>query len=112
MRAEKGKLLRIYLGTKDRYKGNLLYEEIVKKAKDLELAGVTVVRGTEGFGANSKEIHRDSILRLSDDLPIIVEIVDIETKIVEAVKDFEVMLAGDKHEALVTVADIEILRRK
>ena len=112
MRAEKGKQLRIYLGTKDRYNGSLLYEEIVKKAKDLGLAGVTVLRGIEGFDANSKEIHRDSILRLSSDLPVIVEIVDIEDKIVAAVKDFEVMLGENKNETLVTLLDIEILRQK
>ena len=109
---QNGKLLRIYIGTKDRYKGGPLYEAIVKKAKELGLAGVTVIRGIEGFGATSREIHRDNILRLSEDLPLLIEIVDMEEKIRVTIPEFEEMLDSGKHGALVTLGDVEIIRNK
>ena len=75
-----GKLLRIFLGEADRLDGKPLYEFIVAKAREQGLAGATVLRGVEGFGARSR-IHTAKILRLSEDLPIVVEIVDVEEKI-------------------------------
>jgi uncharacterized protein len=75
-----GKLLRIFLGEADRLDGKPLYELLVTKARELGLAGATVLRGVEGFGARSR-IHTAKILRLSEDLPIIVEIVDTEEKV-------------------------------
>lgn len=75
-----GQLLRIFIGESDKYEGKPLYEWLVVKAKQRGLAGATVVRGLMGFGANSR-IHTSKILRLSLDLPIIVEIVDTPQKI-------------------------------
>ena len=73
-------LLRIFIGESDWYDGKALYEQIVFKAKELHLAGVTVIRGIMGYGANS-QIHTAKILRLSEDLPIVIEIVDSEDNI-------------------------------
>jgi PII-like signaling protein len=73
-------LLRLFLGESDRRDGMPLYEAIVQRARAEGLAGATVLRGIEGFGANSR-IHRASIVRLSADLPIVVEIVDERDKI-------------------------------
>lgn len=70
-----GHLLRIFIGESDRYEGKPLYEWIVIKAREQELAGATVLRGKMGFGANSR-IHTSKILRLSEDLPIVIELVD------------------------------------
>ncbi|HTR99582.1 MAG TPA: DUF190 domain-containing protein [Bacteroidota bacterium] len=75
-----GKLLRIFLGESDRVNGRMMYEVLVRSAREAGLAGATVLRGIEGFGAKSR-IHTAKILRLSEDLPIIVEIVDTEDKI-------------------------------
>ena len=72
---EEGQLLRIFIGESDRYQGKPLYEWIVVKAKEGGLAGATAWRGIMGFGANSR-IHTSKILRLSEDLPVIIEIVD------------------------------------
>jgi PII-like signaling protein len=75
-----GTLLRIFIGESDRHEGLPLYEWIVRKAREQGLAGATVLRGLEGFGAHSR-LHTAKILRLSTDLPIVVEIVDTEEKI-------------------------------
>lgn len=75
-----GHLLRIFIGESDKYDGQPLFEWIVKKARETGLAGATVLRGLEGFGAHSR-LHTAKILRLSDDLPIIIEIVDTLEKI-------------------------------
>jgi uncharacterized protein len=72
---EEGQLLRIFMGESDRYEGLPLYEWIVRQARQRGLAGATVLRGIAGFGAASR-IHTANILRLSLDLPVIVEIVD------------------------------------
>ncbi len=75
-----GTLLRIFIGESDKHEGLPLYEWIVRKAREQGLAGATVLRGLEGFGAHSR-LHTAKILRLSTDLPIVVEIVDTEEKI-------------------------------
>jgi len=75
-----GHLLRIFLGESDKHEGMPLYEWIVRKAREQGLAGATVLRGLEGFGAHSR-IHTAKILRLSTDLPIVVEVVDTREKI-------------------------------
>ena len=75
-----GKLLRIFVGEDDKHQGAPLYEWIVRRAREHGLAGATVLRGLEGFGAHSR-LHTAKILRLSSDLPIVVEIVDSEEKI-------------------------------
>ncbi len=90
---ENGMLLRVLIGEKDSYQGLPLYEQIVLKARELNLAGATVIRGIMGFGANSR-IHTAKFLRLSEDLPVVIELVDTEENIEkilpfldEAVKD-------------------------
>ena len=80
MLPEEGHLLRIFLGESDRHDGEPLYEWIVRRAREQGLAGATVLRGIEGFGARSR-LHTSKILRLSEDLPIVVEIVDTRERI-------------------------------
>jgi len=75
-----GMMLRIYIGEADRHGSKPLYEAIVLKARELNLAGATVLRGIMGFGAESR-IHTAKVLRLSEDLPIIIEVVDTEENI-------------------------------
>ena len=80
MLQKEGQLLRIFIGENDKYERQPLYEWIVRKARELGLAGATVFRGLEGFGARSR-VHTAKILRLSSDLPIVIEIVDTSEKI-------------------------------
>ena len=80
MLPEEGHLLRIFVGESDKHKGVPLYEWIVRQARERGLAGATVLRGVEGFGAHSR-LHTAKILRLSEDLPIVIEIVDTREKI-------------------------------
>ncbi|MCX7835942.1 MAG: DUF190 domain-containing protein [bacterium] len=76
-----GKLLRIFIGESDRHQRNTLFEAIVLEARKQGMAGATVLRGIAGFGANSRTIHISKILRLSEDLPIVIELVDTAPKI-------------------------------
>ena len=80
MNETEGHLLRIFIGEAGRHEGKPLYQWILHKAREMGLAGATVVRGIAGFGAKS-HIHSASILRLSEDLPVVVEIVDKEEKL-------------------------------
>ncbi len=89
--AGQGVLLRIFIGDSDRYQGKPLYVALVEKAREQGLAGATVLRGMMGFGAGSR-IHTTSLLRLSQDLPLIVEIVDTEEKVNRYLEDVEAML--------------------
>jgi len=73
--AGEGKLLRILIGESDRWEGRPLYEALVYKAREMGMAGATVLRGIEGFGASSV-VHTARILRLSEDLPMVIEMVD------------------------------------
>jgi hypothetical protein len=73
-------LLRIFIGEDDRFRGRPLYEAIVLQAREMHLAGATVLRGPMGFGRSSR-LHTAKILRLSEDLPVVIEIVDSEEKI-------------------------------
>jgi len=101
---EQGCLLRIFIGEMDRYKGKPLYEWIVVKAREEELAGATVLRGMMGFGANSRVIHTFKIQRLSEDMPIVIELVDTREKL-ERFLD----LIDDKIDAgLVTLEKAEV----
>jgi uncharacterized protein len=77
---ENGMLLRVFIGESDMYKGKTLYESIVLKARELNLAGATVLRGIMGFGADSR-MHTAKLLRLSEDLPVVIEIIDSEEKL-------------------------------
>jgi len=100
-----GKLLRIFIGESDRWHGKPLYEAIVLAAREQGLAGATVLRGPMGFGANS-HIHTAKILRLSEDLPMIIEIVDAENKIHEFLPLLDEMVA----EGLITLENVHVLR--
>lgn len=80
MLPEEGYLLRIFIGESDKYQGKPLYEWLVLKARESGLAGATVIRGMMGFGAHSR-VHTFKIERLSEDLPVIVEIVDTREKL-------------------------------
>jgi hypothetical protein len=104
-----GKLLRIFLGESDRHGGKPLYEAIVLKARELGLAGATVWRGIEGFGAASR-IHTAKILRLSEDLPIVIEIVDSEDKIRAALPALDAMIEAAGCGGLVTLEKAEVIR--
>ena len=104
-----GKLLRIFIGESDRYHGRPLYEAIVRRAHDLGLAGATVWRGIEGYGANSR-IHTAKILRLSQDLPVLIEIVDTEEKIRAALPEFDTMMEASGGGGLVTLEHAEIIK--
>ncbi|SMC92030.1 DUF190 domain-containing protein [Sporomusa malonica] len=103
--ASKAKRLRIYIGESDRWKRRPLYNAIVEKAKELDLAGATVFRGLMGYGANSR-IHTASIVDLSSDLPILVEIVDSEEYINKLMPYLDEML----QEGLVIIDDIEVIK--
>lgn len=96
--------LTVYIGEADRWHGVPLYEAIVLKARELHLAGATVLRGPMGFGANSR-IHTAKILRLSEDLPIVVEMVDSSEKIAAMLPHLEEMMQG----GLVTLEDVGVL---
>jgi PII-like signaling protein len=102
---EEGKLLRIFIGETDSYKGRALYEQIVLKAKEFHLAAVTVTRGIMGYGADN-EIHTTKILRLSDDLPIIIEIIDSEENLKTILPYLDEMI-GD---GFVTMEKVKIFK--
>lgn len=105
-----GKLLRVYLGEGDRYKGKPLFEAIVLKLREIGLAGATVVRGIEGFGPNSRVIHSARLLRLSEDLPILIEVVDTNERIQVAIEAIEAMLEEANSGGLMTLEKVEIIR--
>lgn len=100
---KEGKLLRIFIGENDRHEKMPLHEWIVRKAREEGLAGATVLRGLEGFGAHSR-LHTAKILRLSSDLPIVVEIVDTEDKI----EAFLPLIDDAIGEGLATVEKVEV----
>jgi hypothetical protein len=98
-----GKLLRIFMGESDKYEGQPLYEWIIRKARERGLAGATVLRGIEGYGAHSR-LHTTKVLRLSSDLPIVVEIVDTEDRI----ESFLPLIDGAIREGLATLERVEV----
>ncbi len=102
---ENARLLRIYLGESDRDDGKPLYESLVLKAREMHLAGATVLRGPLGYGKSS-HLHTTKILRLSADLPILVEIVDNEDRIKAFLAAVEPMLGS----VLVTMENVRVLR--
>jgi uncharacterized protein len=109
MNIGKGKLLRIFIGESDRSHGRALYEVIVLKARELGLAGATVWRGVEGFGARSR-IHTAKILRLSEDLPVIIEIVDTDEKIRAALPALDALIEAAGGGGLVTLENAEVIK--
>jgi len=98
-----GKLLRIFISENDRHDGKPLYEWIIRQAESRQMAGATVLRGLEGFGAHH-HLHTAKVLRMSSDLPIIIEIADDADKI----RDFYTMLESVLEEGIVTLENIEI----
>jgi uncharacterized protein len=99
-----GQLLRIFVGESDRWHGKPLYEAIVERARKEGLAGATVVRGLEGFGAHSR-LHTTRILRLSEDLPIVIELVDTQEKIEAFLPGLDEMVA----EGMVTLERVRVI---
>jgi uncharacterized protein len=98
-------LLRIFFGENDKWHGKPLYESIVMRARELHLAGATVMRGPMGFGQSSR-VHTAKILRLSEDLPLVVEIVDAEDKINAFLPELDTMIGS----GLVTLEKVKVLR--
>ena len=97
-------LLRIFIGESDRHGGRPLYEVIVEEARRRGMAGATVLRGTLGFGANSR-IHTAKILRLSEDLPMVIEIVDSPERIAAFLPELDAMIG----EGLVTLERVRLI---
>jgi PII-like signaling protein len=98
-------LLRIFFGEADKFEGKPLYEAIVLKARAMQMAGATVLRGPMGFG-HSSHLHTSKILRLSEDLPLIVELVDTEEKINAFLPVLDTMMGS----GLVTIEKVKVLR--
>jgi hypothetical protein len=104
-----GKLLRIYVGESDKCGSRPLFEAIVARARELGLAGTTVLRGIEGFGASAR-MHTAKILRLSEDLPILIEIADTEERLQEALPEIEKLIDESACGVLMTVEKVEIFK--
>jgi len=104
-----GTLLRIFIGESDRAQDRPLYEAIVHKARELGLAGATVWRGIEGYGARSR-IHTAKILRLSEDLPVVIELVDSEENIARALPVLDALMEAAGGGGLVTLEKTQIIR--
>ena len=97
-------LLRIFIGESDRHAGLPLYEAIVLKSRELHLAGATVLRGAMGFGKSSR-LHTSKILRLSADLPLVIEIVDEKAKIEAFLPVLDAMMGG----GMVTLENVRVI---
>jgi PII-like signaling protein len=102
---EEGCLLRIFIGEADRWHGKPAHEAIVLKAKEAGLAGATVLRGVIGFGAHSR-LHTYKILRLSEDLPIVIEIVDAQEKIDAFIPQIDEIV----QEGMITMESIRVIK--
>jgi uncharacterized protein len=101
----KAKMLRIHFGEDDKWQGKPLYEAIVMKCRELDIAGATVLRGIEGYGASSL-IHKHHPLRLSSDRPIMVSVIDTEDKIQHLLPALDQMV----DEGLIAVSEVEVIR--
>lgn len=99
-----GLLVRIYLGESDQWHGRPLYQAIVERMRERGLAGATVLRGIEGFGAK-QHLHSTRILSLSQDLPILIEVVDTENKVRAVLPELDEMLA----DGLMTLEKVEVI---
>jgi PII-like signaling protein len=97
-------LVRIYIGEADHHGGKPLYQAIVERLRERGLAGATVLRGIEGFGANAR-LHTTRLLRLSEDLPVLIEVVDREDRIRAVLPELD-ELVGD---GLITIEKVEVL---
>lgn len=101
---KEAKLLRIFIGENDRADGKPLYEAIVLKARAAQMAGATVIRGAMGFGHSSR-LHTTKILRLSEDLPLVIEIVDSPEKIDGFLRELGTIMSS----GLITLEKVEVL---
>ena len=107
-----GKLLRMFLGETDKLEHKPLYEVIVRAAHKEGLAGATVLRGVEGCGADSRVIHTAKILRLSEDLPIVIELVDTEENIRKFLPSVDGLFEQAGCGGMVTIEKAEVIRYK
>lgn len=98
-------LLRVFLGESDQHEGRPLYEAVVLRAREMHLAGATVLRGAMGFGHSSR-LHTAKILRLSEDLPLLIEIVDSEDKVNAFLPELDAMMSS----GLVTMERVDVLQ--
>ncbi|MGD0842399.1 MAG: DUF190 domain-containing protein [Candidatus Acidiferrales bacterium] len=101
----KAKMLRIHFGENDKWQGKPLYTAIVEKCRELDLAGATVLRGVEGYGASTL-IRRSHLFSFSSDLPIMVSVIDTEEKIQKLIPLLDAMVS----EGLVATSDVEVVR--
>lgn len=101
----KAKLLRIYFGENDKWQGQPLYKAIVEKCRELDIAGATVYRGVEGYGASTL-IRRSHLLSLSRDLPLMVTVVDSEENIRRLIPALDEMVG----EGLIALSDVEVIK--
>jgi len=104
-----GKILRVFIGESDRTGGKPLYEAIILEARRHELAGATVLKGVAGFGASSR-MHTAKILRLSEDLPIVLEIVDAEEKLRAFIPVIDQLFGEADCGGLLTLEPVEVIR--
>lgn len=102
---EEGMLLRIFIGETDHHNGKALYEQIVIRARELNLAGATVTRGIMGFGADSR-MHSAKLLRLSEDLPIVIELVDTKENLDKLLP----FLDETVQEGLITLEKVRVIK--
>lgn len=101
----KAKMLRIHFGENDQWQGRPLYEAIVERCRKLDIAGATVFRGIEGYGA-STIIRRSHLLRFSSDAPILVQVIDSAENIQRLIPALDEMV----HEGLIAVSDVEVIK--
>jgi uncharacterized protein len=101
----KAKMLRIYFGEDDNWKGQPLYKAIVEKCRTLDIAGATVFRGIEGYGASTL-IRRPHLLSLSHDAPVMVSVVDTEAKIQQLLPALDEMVV----EGLIAMSNVEVIK--
>jgi len=101
------KILRIYIDNQDKFDGKPLWEEILKKAKKLEIAGATVFKGVAGIGAHS-EIRSFNVFTISQELPLVIEIIDSEEKIVDFIDHIDYMI----DEGITTMCDTQVIKYK
>jgi len=101
----KAKMMRIHFGEDDRYGGKPLYQAIVEKCRELDLAGATVLRGIEGYGASTL-VRRSHLLSFSSDAPVMVSVIDSEEKIQALLPHIERMV----DEGLIAISDVEVIK--
>jgi uncharacterized protein len=101
----KAKMLRIHFGEDDKWKGKPLYRAIVEKCRELDIAGATVFRGIEGYGASTL-IHRSHLLSFSSDAPVMVSVIDTEEKIQTLIPHLDQMV----DEGLIALSEVEVIK--